>query len=157
MRFAVYSLANRLATSSKREQLTETRKKQHDPESEKREKERSTSFRQAFRIGVWLLFSTKRLWGVGLWLRDAGRGVQRSGDPVIGTSGDRKTQFHRGGAETRRRQTQQSQSARQSGMSWDDPGGEGAAQSAAIADNADIARHRRDRKSKTSEVHANLG
>jgi len=45
---------------------------------EKREKERSTSFRQAFRIEVRSLFSTKRLWGVGIWLRDAGRGLQES-------------------------------------------------------------------------------
>ena len=42
----------------------------------KPEKEESTSFRQAFRIEVWLLFATKRLWGVGIWLRDAGRRLQ---------------------------------------------------------------------------------
>ena len=27
---------------------------------------------------------------MGLWLTDAGRGLQKSGDPVIGASGDRK-------------------------------------------------------------------
>jgi hypothetical protein len=44
---------------------------------EKRENEGSTSFRQAFRIEVRLLFSTKRVWGVGIWLMDAGRGSQK--------------------------------------------------------------------------------
>jgi hypothetical protein len=35
--------------------------------------------RQYCRIGVGLLFSTKVLWGVGLWLGNAGRGLQEIG------------------------------------------------------------------------------
>ncbi|HEV8181685.1 MAG TPA: hypothetical protein VGQ61_04890, partial [Candidatus Angelobacter sp.] len=58
---------------------------------EKREKRLRPLSRLSSRIALWLLFSTKRLWGVGLWLKDTGRGLQKSGDPVIGTSGDRKT------------------------------------------------------------------
>ena len=60
--------------STKLERLTETRRKQRDSRSKKREKEGSTGFRQSCRIGVRPLFATKRLWGVGVWLRDAGRG-----------------------------------------------------------------------------------
>ena len=40
-------------------------------------KEGSTSFRQAFRIAVWFLFSTKAHGGWGIWLKDAGRGTQK--------------------------------------------------------------------------------
>jgi hypothetical protein len=49
----------------------------------KHEKWLRPSGRPLGRIGVELLFSTKRLWGVGRWLRDAGRGLQRSGDRDI--------------------------------------------------------------------------
>jgi hypothetical protein len=62
---------------------TEQQKRENDAEIgpdwtvEKRENEGSTSFRQAFRIEVRLLFSTKRVWGVGIWLMDAGRGSQK--------------------------------------------------------------------------------
>jgi hypothetical protein len=48
---------------------------------EKREKRASTGRSPLGRIGVRLLFSTKVLWGVGSWLKDAGRGLQKSGDP----------------------------------------------------------------------------
>ncbi|HLK07134.1 MAG TPA: hypothetical protein VKV30_04320 [Candidatus Angelobacter sp.] len=44
---------------------------------EKREKEGSTSFRQAFRIEVELLFSTKAHGGGVSGLKDAGRGTQK--------------------------------------------------------------------------------
>src|SRR5579864_3368054 len=45
---------------------------------EKREKRASTGRSPVGRIALWLLFSTKRLWGVGSWLGDAGRGPQES-------------------------------------------------------------------------------
>jgi hypothetical protein len=53
--------------------------KQRDSGSEKREKGLRPLGRPRGRIEVWLLFSTKRLWGVGVWLRDAGRGLQKIG------------------------------------------------------------------------------
>jgi hypothetical protein len=40
---------------------------------EKREKALRPFGRPFGRIEVWLLLSTKALWGVGSWLRDAGR------------------------------------------------------------------------------------
>jgi hypothetical protein len=43
---------------------------------EKGEKRLQQFGRQACRIGVRLLFSTKHVWGVGSWLKDAGRGLQ---------------------------------------------------------------------------------
>jgi len=45
-----------------------------DSTAEKREKRLRQLGRQYCRIGVGPLFSIKRLWGVGLWLRDTGRG-----------------------------------------------------------------------------------
>ncbi|HEY5039736.1 MAG TPA: hypothetical protein VIJ93_11740, partial [bacterium] len=47
---------------------------ERDSTPKEQEKGASTAFRQSFRIEVGLLFSTKRLWGVGVWLKDAGRG-----------------------------------------------------------------------------------
>src|SRR6185369_4037911 len=46
--------------------------------AEKREKRLRPLGRQYCRIGVEPLFSTKRLGGWGLWLKDAGRGSQES-------------------------------------------------------------------------------
>src|SRR6478609_2445176 len=45
---------------------------------EKRRKKASTDRSPLGRIGVEPLFSTKVLWGVGRWLKDAGRGLQES-------------------------------------------------------------------------------
>jgi hypothetical protein len=59
---------------------TEQRKRENTAEidrdysPEKREKEGLTSCRQAFRITVRPLFSTKAYGGWGSWLKDAGRG-----------------------------------------------------------------------------------
>jgi hypothetical protein len=50
---------------------------------EKREKRLRPFGRPRGRIALWFLFSTKVLWGVGGWLKDAGRGSQES-------PGDRK-------------------------------------------------------------------
>jgi len=44
---------------------------------ENREKRASTVRSPLGRIRVGLLFSTKVLWGVGRWLKDAGRGLQK--------------------------------------------------------------------------------
>jgi len=45
---------------------------------EKQEKRLRPSGRPLGRMALWLLFSTKVLWGVGVWLKDAGRRLQES-------------------------------------------------------------------------------
>jgi hypothetical protein len=78
------------------------RQKQGDSASKKREKEVSTSFRQAFRIGVRPLFSTERLWGVGVWLRvhrQRAAGIADSAEIAV-IARDRKGKTYRGGTET---------------------------------------------------------
>jgi hypothetical protein len=44
--------------------------------AEKRRKRLRPLGRPFGRIGVWCLFATKCLWGVGVWLKDVGRGSQ---------------------------------------------------------------------------------
>ena len=66
-------------------QLKQEKKAEIGPDwrAEERGKQASTARSPLGRIALRLLFSTKHVWGVGLWLKDAGRGLQ-SGDPVIG-------------------------------------------------------------------------
>jgi hypothetical protein len=50
----------------------------HDWSPEKGEKRASTGRSPLGRMALWCLFSTKALWGVGVWLRDIGRGPQEA-------------------------------------------------------------------------------
>jgi hypothetical protein len=61
------------------EQLKREKRVEIEPDwtVEKLKKTASTVRSPLGRIGVWFLFSTKRLWGVGACLKDAGRGPQQ--------------------------------------------------------------------------------
>jgi hypothetical protein len=46
-------------------------------------------------MALWPLFSTTAIWGVGVWLRDAGRGLQKSPESrgIAVIARDRKTKI----------------------------------------------------------------